>query len=52
MNEFYADRTADFEKWYATFGTSIYKDISKFDLEQIFSHAYTLGALQNSQKGN
>ena len=52
MEQFYQDRTNDFEKWYAEFGSTIYKDISKFDLESIFSHAYTLGALQNSTKGN
>ena len=50
MEEFYTARTADFEKWYAEF-SYIYKGVSKFDLEQIFSHAYTLGALQNSREG-
>jgi len=52
MEEFYQDRTNDFENWYENFGTTIYKDISKEKLESIFSHAYTLGALQNSTKGN
>jgi hypothetical protein len=52
MENFYQDRADDFDKWYANFGTTIYKEISKFDLEQIFSHAYTLGALQNATKGD
>jgi hypothetical protein len=52
MEQFYQDRTNDFENWYENFGTTIYKDISKEKLESIFSHAYTLGALQNSTKGN
>ena len=51
MEEFYTARTNDFENWYEQFGKTIYKSVSKFDLEQIFSHAYTLGALQNSREG-
>lgn len=51
MEEFYQDRTNDFEDWFSKFGY-IYKNLEKFELEQIFSHAYTLGALQNSTKGN
>jgi len=48
MEKFYADRDADFETYYAEFGTSVYKHLTKLDVKMIFEHAYTLGALQNS----
>jgi hypothetical protein len=52
MEEFYQDRTNDFDKWYEDFGSTLYKEFTREQLESVFSHAYTLGALQNSTKGN
>lgn len=48
MEKFYADRDADFEKWYAKFEESLSK--GWLSPKEIFEHAYTLGALQNAKK--
>lgn len=46
MEKFYADRAKDLAEYLEQFGNIIEKGI--LTPEQIFIHAYTLGALQNA----
>jgi len=48
MEEFYAKRDEDFDKWFADNKNLIEKGL--YTPKQIFEIAYTLGALQNATK--
>lgn len=48
MEKFYADREKDLAEYLDKFGKIIAKGI--LTPEQIFIHAYTLGALQNANQ--
>jgi len=52
MEQFYIDRENDFQEWYDVFGQKLYSSLSEKQLRAVWNSAYTLGALQNSKKGN
>lgn len=48
MENFYTERQKDLDEYFANYGKIIAKGI--LTPEQIFIHAYTLGALQNANQ--
>ena len=44
MEEFYKTREADFQKWFAEYGT-LYSKLEEADLQNIFEWGFTAGAM-------
>jgi hypothetical protein len=44
LNEFYEQRTADFDEWFAEYG-ELYSKLEVEDLQRIFEWGFTAGAM-------